>query len=562
MKNISEKLIESYLEFPERNAITLLSPQKAPHVITYLTLVLYSYCYVKQLTNAGVNPNDVVIIILPHSESLVYAFFGSVLHGAIPSIMPFLTEKLSPEHYRQSLISLFQITKPKAVITHENFRKEVEKASSYAPSVQSILIAENISPPDYVETQALRGICRTPDQLVLLQHSSGTTGLQKGVALSNKAISNQINSYSDAINLQQGGTDVIISWLPLYHDMGLIAGFILPVLHRNHLVLMSPFDWVKAPWRLFQAIDQYKGTLTWLPNFAYNFCAQKIRDRDIVGIDLSTMRAIINCSEPMIWESHQMFLNRFQSYGLKESALATCYAMAENVFAVTQDGIQKSVTIDKINRSSLSVDKYAQPQNSTENSLYMLSAGTPIRNTNIKILDPERETLPERFVGEIAIFSDCMLSEYYKRNDLTEKAFHEGWFLTGDLGYIADNELYITGRKKDLIIVGGKNIFPQDIERIAGEIPGIHPGRVSAFGVLNPKTGTEDVILVAEIDEGDDNKLDYIADQIRIKITQATDVSLRYVKLVNRGWLLKTSSGKVARSANREKYINEFCTPT
>ena len=166
------------------------------------------------------------------------------------------------------------------------------------------------------------------------QHSSGTTGLQKGVALSHQSVLNQVESYSHVLGFTS--QDVVVSWLPLYHDMGLIAGFVMPILAGAQLVLMSPFDWVRAPYRLIQSISQYRGTFTWLPNFAYNFCAAKVRDRDLAGVDLSCLRAVINCSEPVRWESHQRFSERFAPYGLHPEALATCYAMAENVFAVTQ----------------------------------------------------------------------------------------------------------------------------------------------------------------------------------------------------------------------------------
>ena len=183
----------------------------------------------------------------------------------------------------------------------------------------------------------LAGFSRNPEDIVLLQHSSGTTGLQKGVALSHQAVFNQLDAYGESLSLNEN--DVIVSWLPLYHDMGLIAGFIMPVLSGVPLVLLSPFDWVRAPYKLLQSISKYSGTLVWLPNFAYNFSAQKIRDRHIEGVDLSSLRAIINCSEPVRWESHQAFYERFKAYGLKSEMLQTSYAMAENVFSVTQSSL-------------------------------------------------------------------------------------------------------------------------------------------------------------------------------------------------------------------------------
>jgi acyl-CoA synthetase (AMP-forming)/AMP-acid ligase II len=389
-----------------------------------------------------------------------------------------------------------------------------------------------------------------------LQHSSGTTGLQKGIALSHRAVFNQLNSYSRAIHLNT--QDVVVSWLPLYHDMGLIAGFLMPILCRVPLVLMSPFDWVRAPYKLMQAVSHFKGTLTWLPNFAYNFCAQKIKDRSLTGVDLTSWRAVINCSEPMHWNSHQMFIDRFTPYGLRPEAIATSYAMAENVFAVTQGGIGSPVMIDRIDQNALIQRQTAVQGSNPTTTIKMVSAGTAIDNTRIRVIDSHGNDLPQRRIGEIAIQSDCMLSEYYHRSDLTQAAFLDGWYLTGDLGYLAGDELFITGRKKDLIIVGGKNIYPQDLERLAGDVPGVHLGRVVAFGVYNEQLGTEDVVVVAETDLRERDSIVQLGDLIRATVTTSSDIALRYVHIVQRGWLLKTSSGKIARSANRDKYLSEI----
>jgi acyl-CoA synthetase (AMP-forming)/AMP-acid ligase II len=302
------------------------------------------------------------------------------------------------------------------------------------------------------------------------------------------------------------------------------------------------------------------------------------------GIDLSTLRAVINCSEPMHWKSHAMFLERFQPYGLRPAALATSYAMAENVFAVTQGGIQEPVTVDTIDLQALLKNQVARPVSPAlslveqaidpvadgyTTTVKMLSAGRPIDGTRLRVLDVHGKDLPDRRIGEIALQSNCMLTGYYHRPDLTEKAFRDGWYLTGDLGYLAEGELYVTGRIKDLIIVGGKNIYPQDLERLASEVEGVHPGRVVAFGVFNEQSGTEDVIMIAEVDDenagwqlggrgGSSNKTEIIAAEIRQKVTRGSDIALRNVHIVGRNWLVKTSSGKVARSANREKYLAEL----
>ncbi|HEX7976286.1 MAG TPA: AMP-binding protein [Anaerolineales bacterium] len=565
MDNFSKILYRSYQDDPDRIALYLLFNRQPEQPISMRHLIEGAAGYACSLEQAGIQPGEVVVLILQHGESLAYAFFGAVLRGAIPAIMPFLTEKLSPERYRDSLKSLFEITSPAAAITDRESLAEVQAAArtDQASSIRAILTADEIAPLKEADPaaspEAFAGLERSPDETVLLQHSSGTTGLQKGVALSHQAVFNQLKNYRSALRL--ASSDVIVSWLPLYHDMGLIAGFLLPILSQVPLVLMSPFDWVRAPYRLLQAASHYRGTLCWLPNFAYNFCAQKIRERDLEGVDLSSLRAVINCSEPMHWKSHEMFLERFQPYGLQAQALATCYAMAENVFAVTQGGLDGPVAVDAIDQQALLSRQRAEPASDPETAVRMLSAGRPLANVQLQIFDDQVRPLPERCIGEIALSSDCMLTGYYHRPDQTRKAFHGGWYLTGDLGYLAGGELYVTGRKKDLIIVGGKNIYPQDLERLACEVDGVHPGRVVAFGVFNDYTGTEDVVLVAESDEdptGQPETAERIAAEIRQRVTRGSDIALRYVQIVERNWLLKTSSGKVARSANREKYINEF----
>lgn len=582
MKNFSQILQDSYRQVPEKTAIHLIHSRDADQSINYRQFVQRSLCYSRALEESGISPGEVVILILKHGADLVSSFFGTVIHGAVPSIMPFLTEKLLPEQYRSSLSALFEITAPAAVITFSEFVDDVRTASRdtsvrHILQVEKIRFEENIpnSESGDADFYGCAGLEASPDDIVLLQHSSGTTGLQKGVALSHRAVFNQLESYSIALHLEP--TDVIVSWLPLYHDMGLIAGFIMPLLMRVPLVLMSPFDWVRAPYRLMQVISHYRGTLCWLPNFAYNFCAQKIRERDMEEVDLSSLRAVINCSEPMYWNSHEMFLKRFNPHGLNPNALATSYAMAENVFAVTQAGIDSAVNVDVIDRHALLTQQIARPlkegisARSADNSgnrsaVRMLSAGKPIEGTIIRVLGEDGEVLPEREIGEIAIQSNCMLTGYYNRPDLTELAFKDGWYLTGDLGYTVDGELYITGRKKDLIIVGGKNIYPQDIEYLASDVDGVHPGRVVAFGVFNEHTGTEDVVIVAEAEtgvfeeasnegKGGQIKTEHIANEIRQRVTRGSDITLRHVQIVERNWMVKTSSGKIARSANRDKYL-------
>ena len=556
MTTFPERLKQAYETQPDFTILTLLHAGQEDLSLTYRDLIEGSVGYASTYASLGIQPGEVVILILEHGRDLVFAFWGAILHGAIPAIMPFLTEKLLPERYRADLAALVAVTQPAAIVTYPEFEVEIRPALKPDDSVRHVILSTLVDAPHKPDFASLGGFNRHANQTVLLQHSSGTTGLQKGVALSHQAVFNQLGNLRQA--LQQTENDVLVSWLPLYHDMGLIAGFLLPILSGIHLVLMSPFDWVRAPYRLLQAVSKYRGTLTWLPNFAYYFCAQKIRDRQLEGVDLSSWRAVINCSEPVRDDGQHAFAEKFAPYGFHKEALSVSYAMAENVFAVTQTPMGAPLILDVIDREALQTQNLAIPAIDGKASVRMVSCGPAIPNVELRIVNPENETLPDRSIGEVAVRSNCMLNEYYHRPDATEKLMIPGgWYLTGDFGYLVAGELYITGRKKDLIIVGGKNIYPQDLEILAMEVEGVHPGRVSAFGVFDESKGTEDVVIVAEVESEDSAEREKIEENIRAVITRGSAVALRNVYLVGPGWMVKSSSGKNARLANRDKYLKE-----
>jgi acyl-CoA synthetase (AMP-forming)/AMP-acid ligase II len=555
MTTLAQIIIEHYQTSPEKTSVIVQRAGQTDRTLSYQAVVHGANQYARTYQRMGVQPGQVVVLILQHGEDLLYAFWGAILAGIIPSIMPFLTEKLSPERYRTDLSSLISITRPTAIVTYAEFEQDVRNAFKPGGSVQAVILTSQIdaeSSPDFSEMPGLR---RAPQEIALLQHSSGTTGLQKGVALSHLAILNQLQAYRATLLL--GNNDIFVSWLPLYHDMGLIAGFLMPILLGNQLVLLSPFDWVRAPYRLFQAVSQYRGTLSWLPNFALNFCVQKIRDRDIQGVDLSSWRTITNCSEPIKWSSYQAFYERFKTFGLPATALNCSYAMAENVFGVTQTPSGTQPVIDEIDREAYINSQVVRPAEEGKPCIRMMSSGRLLANTQLSILDEGKNPLPDRCVGEIALQSNCLLTGYFNRPDITEKAFHNSWYLTGDYGYTLNGEVFVIGRKKDLIIVGGKNIYPQDLETLACEIPGIHAGRAVAFGIENEQTGTEEVVIVAEVDTDDEGQKQQIADALRKHIAQNSAIVLRHAHLVSNKWIIKTSSGKTARSANREKFLKE-----
>jgi fatty-acyl-CoA synthase len=556
MTTFSQRLQSLYMGDAERVALTLQHSGQPDLPVSYRQLLRGANAYARMYARWSLKPGEVVILILQHGEDLVYSFWGAILHGAIPSIMPFLTEKLAPERYRADLAALISVTRPAAVVTYPEFESEVRSALKEGDSVRAVILTDKLEAQSEPDFDSLPGMKRSPEDIVLLQHSSGTTGLQKGVALSHQAVFNQLDAYGRALDLTS--KDVIVSWLPLYHDMGLIAGFLMPILSGIPLVLSSPFDWVRAPYKLMQSVSQYKGTLSWLPNFAFNFCSQKIRDRNLEGVDLSSWRAVTNCSEPVRFESHHAFYERFKSYGLKWEALQCSYAMAENVFGVTQTDSAQPPKVEQIDREAFMVERVARPPLEGQPAMLMMSSGRPISNTRVRILDEHGREVPDRKIGEVALHSDCMLTEYYNRPDATQKAFSDGWYLTGDYGYVSDGEVFVSGRKKDMIIVGGKNVYPQDLESLTYEVPGVHAGRSVAFGMFNEEAGTEDVVIIAEVESEDAAAQEKIADAIRQHVTKNSAIALRYVKVVGPKWIMKTSSGKTSRSANKEKFLKEL----
>ncbi len=337
---------------------------------------------------------------------------------------------------------------------------------------------------------------------------------------------------------------MIVSWLPLYHDMGFVACFLLPLLRRLLLVEISPFDWVRKPVLLLEQIHKHKGTLCWLPNFAYAFLAESVRPSQISqDLDLSGVRAWINCSEPVYHSSHTAFLEKFRPYGANQSQLTASYAMAENVFAVTQSLPGKYRTLS-VNRETFTAAHQVEPDDGP-NSLTFVSNGCPLEHTEVVAVDETGRLLPGGHVGELFVRGVHRFAEYFRRDDLTLAALDEnGWFRPGDMGFLFDGELYVTGRKKDLIIIQGRNYYPTDIEEVVGRIDGIAPGRVVAFGLADEASGTERLIILAEAEDRAVGQERQLALMIRNHVAQELDCTpLRQV-------CSRRQSSKVPRALN------------
>jgi acyl-CoA synthetase (AMP-forming)/AMP-acid ligase II len=534
---------------PGHRTVILVAEDGSEETITAAALLQGAAGYAGALRGAGVSRGDVVILVMRHSRELLLAFWGALHLGAVPSIFPFLSEKLDPALYARQVRALISHSGARAIIAGAEFvtlLQELLEGSDCRVIASDQVTAEHAG-------GGLDPVESSEDDIAFLQHSSGSTGLQKGVAVSHRAVLHQVRSYAKAIALAD---DVVVSWLPLYHDMGLVACGIMPVVMGVPLVLISPFHWVRDPAVLFRAVQRHGGTISWLPNFAYNHCARIVRDVDLEGVDLSRWR-VVNCSEPVRYESHRLFVERFRPQGFSERALGTCYAMAEATFAVTSSPATGPPRVDWVELPALQGQRRAVPAAAnTPGSVALTSSGSPIEGVEVEVIGEDGAALPPRRLGEIRIRGACLFAGYHRRPDLTAAAIKDGWYHSGDMGYLADGELYVLGRKDDLIIVGGRNIYPGDLEAIAAEVPGLRAGRAAAFGVADERLGTEAIVMVCEL-AGSASASDVwrIESDLRTRIVRSLDVTLADVRLVDDRWLVKTSSGKVARRANREKYL-------
>jgi fatty-acyl-CoA synthase len=494
----------------------------------------------------------IVAVCLYHGLDLHAAFVGALLAGHIPTMIAPPSPRMEASKYTDSFCRMLAHIRPSFVVTDG---AALEKLDALA--------LKGFPDSELIDAGAVRdaGASFEPwdadaEDVALLQHSSGTTGLQKGVALSHRAVLRHNRAYASRMNLTRD--DVIVSWLPLYHDMGFVACFLLPLLARVPFVELSPFDWVLRPVSLFEQIQKHGATLCWMPNFAFQFMADSVRPTQIPdGLNLSTVRAWVNCSEPVQHAAHSAFLERFAEHGASERQLTASYAMAENVFAVTQSNAGEYRVL-RVNRR-LFTDEHAVEEDEGDTALAFVSNGAPVEGTEVTVIDESGRELPEGRVGELGVRGEYLFSGYFRREDLTREAVTgEGWYKTGDLGFVRGGEVYVTGRKKDLIIVQGRNFYPADVEKVAASVEGVTAGRVVVFGLADEKAGTEGLIVLAESEEFEGENARRLSLKIRNAVAQELDCTPRDVRVVPPRWLVKSTAGKLARADNRSKYLKTF----
>ncbi len=509
------------------------------------------------LRGQRVNSGDRVVIIMPQGIAAMTVFVGAMMLDAVPAFIAYPNDKVEPSKYRLGVAGVTANLNAKLVVVDEELSNEMLGHVSLGEETRFLRAGDGRG---VGAEEELANATDHGDGVAFIQHSAGTTGLQKGVALTHAAVLRQLTHLSHALKIDNA-KDRIYSWLPLYHDMGLIACFMLPMAYHIPLVMQSPLDWVMHPETMLQVISEHKCTLAWLPNFAFQFVPRRTRPNRRAQYNLSSVRALINCSEPVRTSSMQEFQTAFAAIGLKADALQSSYAMAENVFAVTQSDIDRPTETTRIwadGRQFRNSHRVVRVAEGSVGSVSFTSSGRLLPNHEIRIVSDSGTPLEEGHAGEILIKSDCLFDGYYNRADLTAKAIVEGWYYTGDLGFCAGGELYVVGRKKDLIIVGGENLYPQDIEEIAAGHRAVHDGRVVAMGVYNPDLGTEEIILVAEVESEDllANTVE-IEREIRGQVIAAMGVCVGTVFLKPPKWIVKSTAGKPARSATFEKLQKE-----
>ena len=540
---------------PERPFITMWHDDDDVEEVNFGEFVSLARLRAAEFYAHGLKPGDSVVLILPQGISLMTAFAGAMMLGAVPAILAYPNFKADPDKYAAGLSGVTKNLRAGLVIVDDEFPTGLSDHITLADGARLRRIAT--LPNRSADPVALPKYSPDPHGWAFIQHSAGTTGLQKGVALSHAAVLTQLHHLATALKIND--RDRIYNWLPLYHDMGLIACFMLPLVYHLPLVMQSPIEWVMRPGMMLQLISQFRCSLAWLPNFAFQLLARRVRAEDRANYDLSSLRALVNCSEPVRGQSIDEFIFTYQTCKLPRDVVKSSYAMAENVFAVTQspmDGEPQRIWVD--GHELWSNHNVVAVRVKADKSICFVSSGRCIDGNQVRVVAADNTDMPEGRVGELMVRSDSLFGGYFNRPDLTAQALQGGWYRSGDLGFFYDGELYVIGRKKDLIIVAGKNIYPQDIEEIVWSHPAIHDGRAVAFGLYNPDLGTEDILVVAEVEKevqlNDSLEIERV---LRNAIVAELDITPRAIYLKPPRWVVKSTAGKPARSTTREKLLAE-----
>jgi fatty-acyl-CoA synthase len=500
------------------------------------------------LGDRGLRPGDLVALVVADAEPFLTALFGISLGGMIPaSLYPPATMSDLPRYVEQTA-GILRAARARAVVTTAALLPSFEALRAECPELSLVLSRDALDGPP-VESAVRVAL----DDLAFVQFTSGSTSAPKGVALSHRSLASNIEAINGPGGIGVRADDSGLSWLPLYHDMGLVGMTLGALYSGRSTVLLPPQTFVKRPATWLRAISQYRSTVSFAPNFAYDLCVRRVKERDLEGLDLSCWR-IAGCgAEPIHAPTLAAFAEKFACVGFRHTSFLPSYGLAEHVLAAAFAPRGRTLRVESIGATALTERRVARPLDEDDPSprVTVVSCGMPLPGHQIRIVGEDGRELPEREVGEITLAGPSVMLGYYKEAELTAQTLSGDWLLTGDLGYLADGELFVCGRAKDVIVVNGRKYHPQDLEWGVDDVAGVRRGRVVAFGLPQPG-GPDRVAIVAE--PSGTVSADALVESIRRRIGDICGLYVDDVVLVPSGAIGRTTSGKVQRAATKARY--------
>jgi 1-acyl-sn-glycerol-3-phosphate acyltransferase len=533
---------------PERPHITLLAASGAEETLDYATLAREAEAIGAGLQARGVRPGQTVAIMLPTCREYFTSFFGTLAAGAIPvPIYPPARATQIEDHLRRHGRILVN-ARAAALVTVPEARPLARLLRLQAPELGFVATADELESAGKPAPPAPRAA-----DIALLQYTSGSTGNPKGVILTHANLLANIRAMGG--HVRATSTDVFVSWMPLYHDMGLIGAWLGSLYYAIPLVVMSPLAFLARPERWLWAIHRHRATISGAPNFGYELCLRRIADADLEGLDLSSWRLAFNGAEPVSPDTLRRFSARFARYGFRPEALAPVYGLAECAVGLAFPPMGRAPRIDRVARETLERTGRAVPAAPDDTgALEFASCGRPLPGHHIRLVDSAGYEVGEREEGRLEFRGPSATSGYYRNLEETRRLLRDGWLDSGDLAYMARGELFVTGRVKDVVIRAGRNIHPQELEEVVGNLHGIRKGCVAVFGVPDPAAATERLVVLAETRETEEAARERLRARIVALAVDLTGAAPDDIVLAPPHSVLKTSSGKVRRTASRELY--------